>query len=238
MSGKVLIRIIQQLIYHGLESFGKYYSIYRGYVANVDDPENMGRLQILVPEIYGSQLYEHWAFPRNMYGGKGYGSKVLPEKGDVVWVTFEGGNPEVPIWEHGYFGKDEIDEADFKREKDCYWFQTPKGNLVQIYDTKNLIYVRNANGKAFMINEQAVSLISEKISLGSEDVSDEPAVLATTLEGMMKDFVKDIGKLGAIPVPGASPTSTISNSPQWGAFKNKWDNEWKKFKSKTVTLNK
>lgn len=151
-----IIRFIKTLVLRGFEPFGKYYSVYRGFVFDVEDPLNLQRLQLIIPQVSGNQAYNYWAYPRSVFSGKGYGSQCLPKKGDVVWVSFEGGSPEVPIWEHGHFGKGEMPEGDQFKDKKSYWFKSPNGNWVNFYDTKNLIHIENVTGNTLELNEDGI----------------------------------------------------------------------------------
>ena len=73
--------------------FGKY----RGIVANNLDPLTMGRIQAEVPDVLG-ELVSGWALPCAPFGGRGMGFFALPSVGANVWIEFEQGDPEYPIW--------------------------------------------------------------------------------------------------------------------------------------------
>jgi len=50
-------------VYGNLEHWDKrFYGIYRGVVADTNDPENLGRIKLQVPQILGSAV-TNWAFP-------------------------------------------------------------------------------------------------------------------------------------------------------------------------------
>jgi hypothetical protein len=186
-----LINFLKNIVDNGLENFGKYYSRYRGFVFDNDDPENLGRLKLIIPAVTGPDYHGTWAFPVGVPSGKGWGQQVIPNKGDVVWVEFEGGCPELPLWSHGHFGRKEIPTDDTElADKDCYWFITPKGAKVKINDTKNTIHVRSQLGDIIEINEKGVSLVTKKaISLGQLNKSAEQGVLGNKLEDLLKDIV-------------------------------------------------
>lgn len=65
---------------------------YRGWVQTTSDPEGLNRLKLLVPQALGD-LATDWAFPMQPLG-----LSQLPQRGDPVWVMFEGGDPALPIW--------------------------------------------------------------------------------------------------------------------------------------------
>jgi uncharacterized protein involved in type VI secretion and phage assembly len=75
----------------------KYFGKYRGMVINNVDPMQMGRLMVQVPDISGL-IPSTWAMPCFPVTGKQMGMWVLPLIGSGVWVEFEQGDPDYPIW--------------------------------------------------------------------------------------------------------------------------------------------
>lgn len=70
---------------------------YRGTVANNVDPLQLGRLQIEVPSVLGDSRLS-WAMPCVPYAGSGVGFFMLPPVDAHIWVEFEKGDPDFPIW--------------------------------------------------------------------------------------------------------------------------------------------
>jgi hypothetical protein len=83
--------------------FGKY----RGKVENNIDPMQLGRLQVSVPAILGGGLMS-WATPCVPFAGPGIGLLLTPPVGANVWVEFEGGDPDYPIWSGCFWGTGEL----------------------------------------------------------------------------------------------------------------------------------
>ncbi len=79
--------------------FGKY----RGTVVNNVDPMQMGRIQVLVPDVT-ALLPTSWALPCVPFTSPQAGQFVVPMVGAAVWVEFEQGNPDYPIWTGGFWG--------------------------------------------------------------------------------------------------------------------------------------
>jgi uncharacterized protein involved in type VI secretion and phage assembly len=77
--------------------FGKY----RGKVEDNVDPYLCGRIQVTAPAVLGDATV--WALPCAPFAGPGVGFFAIPPVGANVWVEFEGGNPEVPIWSGGFW---------------------------------------------------------------------------------------------------------------------------------------
>jgi uncharacterized protein involved in type VI secretion and phage assembly len=81
----------------------KYYGKYRGTVINNIDPLQIGRIQVSVPDVTGL-IPSSWALPCLPLAGKQMGTYMVPQIGSGVWVEFEQGNPEFPIWTGSFWG--------------------------------------------------------------------------------------------------------------------------------------
>jgi uncharacterized protein involved in type VI secretion and phage assembly len=86
--------------------FGKY----RGKVANNVDPMQQGRVQVSVPAVLGSGSLS-WAMPCVPYAGSQVGFFAIPPTGANVWVEFEAGDPNAPIWSGCFWGSGEVPAA-------------------------------------------------------------------------------------------------------------------------------
>lgn len=80
-----------------------YYGKYRGVVLNNIDPLQMARIQVQVPDVMGLGL-STWAMPCVPVAGRQSGVFVLPAIGAGVWVEFEAGDMDHPIWVGGFWG--------------------------------------------------------------------------------------------------------------------------------------
>jgi uncharacterized protein involved in type VI secretion and phage assembly len=81
----------------------KYYGKYRGTVLDNIDPLQIGRLMVQVPDV-SSVLPSTWAMPCLPFAGAQHGFVAVPEIGSGVWIEFEQGDPNYPIWVGCYFG--------------------------------------------------------------------------------------------------------------------------------------
>ena len=81
----------------------KFYGKYRGTVANNIDPMQMGRIQAIVPDVSGL-VPTSWAMPCVPIAGKQMGTYFVPQMGAGVWIEFEQGDPDHPIWVGGFWG--------------------------------------------------------------------------------------------------------------------------------------
>jgi uncharacterized protein involved in type VI secretion and phage assembly len=76
---------------------------YRGMVLNNVDPMQMGRLQVQVPDVTGL-LPASWAMPCVPIAGLQNGMFALPAIGSGVWVEFEHGDSDYPVWTGCFWG--------------------------------------------------------------------------------------------------------------------------------------
>jgi uncharacterized protein involved in type VI secretion and phage assembly len=81
----------------------RYYGKYRGTVVNNVDPLQIGRIQVQVPDVSGL-VPTTWAMPCLPISGVNTGVFGVPQIGAGVWVEFEQGDPDYPIWVGGYWG--------------------------------------------------------------------------------------------------------------------------------------
>jgi hypothetical protein len=80
-----------------------FYGKYRGSVVDNVDPLGTGRLLVSVPDVFGL-FPTSWAMPCVPLGGLQSGVFVRPPQQAGVWVEFEGGNPDHPIWTGFFWG--------------------------------------------------------------------------------------------------------------------------------------
>jgi hypothetical protein len=80
-----------------------FYGKYRGTAVNNLDPEQRGRIQAIVPAV-SNVVPTSWAMPCVPMAGKQQGAFMVPQVGAGVWIEFEGGDPDKPIWVGGFWG--------------------------------------------------------------------------------------------------------------------------------------
>ncbi len=76
---------------------------YRGTVVNNVDPMQMGRIMAMVPDVLGLTP-STWAMPCVPAAGLQTGVYTVPPVGGGVWIEFEQGDSDYPIWVGSYWG--------------------------------------------------------------------------------------------------------------------------------------
>ena len=80
-----------------------YYGKYRGMVTDNRDPLMMGRIRAKVPDVMGENE-SGWAMPCAPFGGSSTGFFAIPPLNAGVWIEFEHGDPDYPIWSGCWWG--------------------------------------------------------------------------------------------------------------------------------------
>ena len=86
-----------------MKESNRYYGKYRGTVLNNIDPEQRGRIQAIVPDVQGL-VPTTYALPCFPIAGKLEGVFMVPQIGAGVWIEFEQGDPDYPIWVGCFWG--------------------------------------------------------------------------------------------------------------------------------------
>jgi len=81
----------------------RHYGKYRGTVTTNVDPLQIGRIQVIVPDVDGL-VPSTWAMPCVPIAGINTGVVAIPPVGAGVWVEFEHGDADHPIWVGGFWG--------------------------------------------------------------------------------------------------------------------------------------
>lgn len=172
---KVVANLIQKVEH-------RFYGKYRGFIVNNADPEKLGRLRLRVPSILGKEVVTGWAMPCVPYGGKAdQGFLFIPEVGAGVWVEFEEGDLEFPIWVGTFWskpgGESELPKAndEVQAPPTQKIIKTKKGHTIQLEDAdgEEKIIVKHKDGAYFSLHKDGSVIIQNKngstISLDAEN---------------------------------------------------------------------
>jgi Type VI secretion system/phage-baseplate injector OB domain len=89
----------------------KFFGKFRGKVTSNEDPLGLGRLQVDIPAVAAAGGV-NWAMPCVPYAGKGVGLFLIPPVEANVWVEFEGGDSNFPIWSGCFWAEGEVPVQD------------------------------------------------------------------------------------------------------------------------------
>lgn len=141
---------------------------YRGTVSNNIDPQQRGRLQVMVPDVLGSTP-SSWAEPCVPLAGSSaaMGVYLVPPVGAGVWVEFEQGDPGFPIWVGCRWGmSSDMPSAALSGNtaSPSIVLQTQGQHSIVISDQPGPaggITLRSAGGVTLMVNDTGITLKSQ-----------------------------------------------------------------------------
>lgn len=144
----------------------KYFGKYRAVVVNVNDPLLLGRIRATVPDISNQPL--GWALPCVPVAGPQMGLYVLPPVGADVWVEFEAGDPDRPIWVGGFWPAAAGVPAAAGTAVPAsaiMVLQTPLGNAVTISDLPGPgggIVLKSTTGASIAVGDSGIIIANAK----------------------------------------------------------------------------
>lgn len=150
----------------GLQEFGRYYSFYRGKVYDNKDPEQLGRLRVLCPQIYGEESPSMWVPGKGLNVKKGYGHFDVPEVNDPIFISFEEGDVNYPVWEFGWWVANTMPteaKTDYPQNK---VIKTKSGHVVEINDKQKYLRVQTPDDLVIELKDGKFKLLNKDESLG------------------------------------------------------------------------
>ena len=85
-----------------MKSGPKFYGLYRATVINNIDPLLQGRIMVEVPDV-GGVTPSTFVNPCVPMAGTQQGTFMVPQIGASVWIQFEAGDPDKPVWVGGFW---------------------------------------------------------------------------------------------------------------------------------------
>jgi uncharacterized protein involved in type VI secretion and phage assembly len=201
--------IIDARVPHGLG--GRWYGVYPALVDDIKDPDGQGRVKITLPwtpDTAGGR-YEAWARLATLMGGDNRGSWFIPDVGDEVLVTFEGGDPRRPYVVGGLWnGSDKppesmdgggrnnrkvlrsrngvkltMDDADGQEQ---LIVETPGGQKITLKDGPGTVEIVDSNGNSIKLETSGITITAAaKVTVNASTV-EVSAGMVTVNAGMSK----------------------------------------------------
>jgi uncharacterized protein involved in type VI secretion and phage assembly len=155
-----------------------FYGKYRGIVVDNEDPARLGRLKLSVPSVLGADVVTGWATPCSPYGGAAdQGFLFVPERDSGVWVEFEEGDLEFPIWVGTFWSRpdaesqlprpqadDGSDQQEVQDPPTRKIIKTLKGHTIQLEDAddqESILIREGSQGHLVTMNSDGITIVDK-----------------------------------------------------------------------------
>ena len=141
----------------------RFFGKYRGTVVNIADDQKRGRIEVIVPDVL-KENRSTWAMPCFPFTGRQMGAWMIPQIGAGVWVEFEQGDPNHPIWSGGWYGSSAEAPALAQPETPDapnVVLQTQGQNVIRISDAAGPtggILLKTRSGAMIAVNEDGITI--------------------------------------------------------------------------------
>jgi len=159
-----------------------YFGKYRGVVTDVDDPNNQCRIRATVPAVLGEQACG-WALPAAPFAGDGHGLVMLPKVGSGVWIEFEAGRLDNPIWSGAWWASGERPDP---QGAGVRVFVSEKGHKLIFDDEADEVSLVHGSGPEIKLTatEIVVTCGACEIKLSNENISLNNGLIKVGLAGV------------------------------------------------------
>lgn len=172
---------------------GRINGVVVGLVTSVDDPQNLGRIEVFFPWLSDDNK-SFWARVATLMAGSSRGSWFMPEVDDEALVAFEHGDVQHPyivgfLWN----GKDKppndgidtkvrrlrtvsghVVEFDDRSGKEEILIKTKAGHLIEMKDTPGSIHIETKGKQKIDLDDTPGSISIETAANNSIKISDAP----------------------------------------------------------------
>jgi uncharacterized protein involved in type VI secretion and phage assembly len=232
MNDDVLARLLEKVEH-------RFYGKYRGSVVDNQDPDKRGRLRLKVPSVLGPDVVTGWALPCAPYGGAAnQGFFFIPDNGASVWVEFEAGLLEFPVWVGTFWtkagGNSEAPEPGNDQAPPTSKIIKTKNHTIELADAdgteaikitdgknqnkvtldKKGILVQDQNGNQIKLESSGITIDSAAIKLGAG--AKDKLILGDTLTQILTPWLTAVsthvhpnGNMGS----PTGPSPTLSPAP-------------------------
>lgn len=157
-----------------------FYGKFRGVVSDNRDPLMLGRIRAKVQDVLGDQE-SGWALPAAPYAGSGVGLFLIPPTNASVWIEFEHGDPDYPIWTGCFWAQGELPVTPAMPEKKVLKTDTA---TITLDDTPGLggITIETSDGKKITLDALQIQITNGtwSIKLTTTSVSINDGALEVT----------------------------------------------------------
>jgi hypothetical protein len=157
-----------------------YFGIYQGIVADSQQtPPPLGRIFVRVPDLFGDQVIGP-AWPCLPFAGNKMGFFAVPPKDTLVWIMFEMGHSDLPVWLGSFWEEEKemppLPQGVQQNPNSAVLICTQGGHSILLDDAKSGggITLKTSGGQKIIVTSQSIEIDNgngAKLELKNNQVS-------------------------------------------------------------------
>jgi hypothetical protein len=159
-----------------------YYGKYRGIVSDVSDPENRCRIKATLSGLLDGEE-SGWAMPVLPFAGDGHGMVMLPAVGSGVWIEFEAGNLDLPLWSGFWFADGQRPQPQGEKTRVIV---SENGHQVVLDDESDEVKIVHSGGAEIKLSSSGIELTYQacKLEISGTSISLNNGLIKVGLAGV------------------------------------------------------
>ena len=143
-----------------------YFGKYRAKVVDIADPEMRGRIRVMCPKVLGNYK-SAWCLPCVPVAYDFGGDFALPKLGEFVWVEFESGEPDKPIYTGGLWCTQKTPSNPYsEKERLITW-----GNCkIEMHEDTDTIKI-SVGSSVLTVTEGSIQMTSPSVTINGKEIA-------------------------------------------------------------------
>lgn len=142
-----------------------YYGKYRAKVVDIKDPEKRGRIRVMCPKVLGN-FKSAWCEPCVPVAYDYGGDFALPKIGEFVWVEFEEGKVDKPIYIGGLWCTNKTPSNSYNQKERLITWGKCK---IQMMEDTNTLQI-SVGSSTITIKENSIQMVSPSVTVNGKSV--------------------------------------------------------------------
>lgn len=143
----------------------KLYGKYRAIVVDIRDPEKRGRIRVMCPKVLGN-FKSAWCEPCVPVAFDYGGDFALPKVNEFVWVEFEEGDINKPVYTGGLWCTDKTPSNAYNEKERLITWGKCKIEMSEGTDTLKI----SVGSSVFTIKEGSIQMTSPSVTINGKPV--------------------------------------------------------------------
>ena len=144
----------------------KYYGKYRAKVVDINDPEKRGRIRVMCPKIL-REYKSAWCEPCIPVAFDLGGDFALPKINEFVWIEFESGDVNKPIYTGGLWSKNMSPSESYnEKQRLITWGDC----IIEMDEDSNTVKIA-VGSSSIVVSEDSIELVSSSITKNGDSVA-------------------------------------------------------------------